>query len=139
MRHLRMLWLGAAVMLSACQRPNDAPAGPQQTSLLPPDQASAHVIVAVPPAAHTAAPVAGSLPAPPPPIRAAAMDGAIKPFDFAGPSGGVGPAVCRFDALQLPPGTKVYAVGGYGGAAQSFQIDQSGHQATRMDVAVNQP
>ncbi|MGN6237267.1 hypothetical protein [Dyella sp.] len=139
MRHLRILWLGAAVMLTACQGLNDAPAGSQQASLLPPDQASAHVIAAAPPAAHVAAPVAGSLSAPPAPIRAAGTDEAIKPFDFAGTSGGIGPAVCRFDGLQLPPGTKVYAAGGYGGAAQSFQIDQSGHQATRMDVAVNQP
>lgn len=56
MRHLRMLWLGAAVMLTACQRPSDAPAGPQQASLLPTDQTSGHVIVAAPPAAHTVAP-----------------------------------------------------------------------------------
>jgi hypothetical protein len=73
-------------------------------------------------------------------IRTASTDdGAIKPFDFGGTSGGIGPAVCRFDGLHLPAGTRVYAAGGYGGAPQAFQIDQSGHQATRMDVAVHQP
>ena len=139
MRHLRTLWLGGVVMLAACQPSNDVADGRQQASLPPPGDAAAHKIAAPPSTTTTVAPVTGSLPAPPPPIRAATTDGAIKPFDFAGASGGVGPAVCRFDGLQLPPGTKVYAAGGYGGAAQSFQIDQSGHQATRMDVAVNQP
>lgn len=138
MRHLRTLWLGGAVMLAACQPSNDAADGRQQASLPPPADASAHVIVAPPSTTTTVAPVTGSLPVPPP-IRAASTDGAVKPFDFAGASGGVGPAVCRFEGLHLPPGTKVYAAGGYGGAAQSFQIDQSGHQATRMDVAVHQP
>jgi hypothetical protein len=50
-----------------------------------------------------------------------------------------GDADCRFAGLELPADVAIYAAGGYGGASQTFQIDQSGHQAGRFDVTVNSP
>jgi len=46
-------------------------------------------------------------------------------------------AVCAFPGLKLPPETKVYAAGAYFGEKFGIQIDQSGHEATLMRVAVN--
>lgn len=45
--------------------------------------------------------------------------------------------ICRFQDLTLPQDFSVFATGGYSGKKLSFQIDQSGHQATQFDVAVN--
>jgi hypothetical protein len=47
--------------------------------------------------------------------------------------------VCGFPALQLPADFAVFAAGAYTGREVGFQIDQSGHQATQMDVTVNSP
>ncbi|MFL1485640.1 hypothetical protein [Marinobacter sp. LN3S78] len=49
------------------------------------------------------------------------------------------PPPCAFHNLELPESMAVYAAGGYTGRELPFQIDQSGHQATRFDVAVNSP
>ncbi|MGN6707665.1 MAG: hypothetical protein ACTHJO_16595 [Rhodanobacter sp.] len=94
------------------------------------------------------APVATASPAPaasaltsaptPPVVPAAAASAPTKPFAFAVEAASTG-ATCEFTGLQLPASTKVYAAGAYGGSRQDFQIDQSGHQATAMQVAVNQP
>lgn len=90
------------------------------------------------------APVAAASPAPaasaptPAPSLAAAASAPTKPFAFA-TEAATAAATCEFAGLQLPPSTKVYAAGAYGGSRQDFQIDQSGHQATAMQVAVNQP
>ena len=46
--------------------------------------------------------------------------------------------VCAFSGLVLPADFYVYAAGGYTGRKLDFQIDQSGHAATQIDVAVNQ-
>ena len=47
-------------------------------------------------------------------------------------------ACARFsNQLNLPNQFKVYAAGGYAGNMAGFQIDQSGHQATNMEVVVN--
>jgi hypothetical protein len=46
---------------------------------------------------------------------------------------------CQFPGLQVPADAVVYAAGVYGGRTVDYQIDQSGHQATRMDVTVNEP
>ncbi len=96
-----------------------------------------------PPAPATAATVSPAVPAPtpatlamPPKIAAAAP---TKPFPFASESVSSGATGCEFTGLQLPPSTKVFAAGAYSGSKQGFQIDASGHEATRMDVAVNQP
>ena len=68
----------------------------------------------------------------------AAEEPALQPFDFP-----VRPAEqrpdCAFDGLALPAGTRVLVAGADGGRALDFQIDQSGHQATQIDVAVNSP
>ncbi|MDB5909036.1 MAG: hypothetical protein JWP34_3150 [Massilia sp.] len=47
--------------------------------------------------------------------------------------------VCGFPGLQLPADFAVFAAGAYSGRRTSSQIDQSGHQATQIDVAVNNP
>lgn len=44
---------------------------------------------------------------------------------------------CKFENLSIPDDTVIYAAGGYSGRKLDFQIDQSGHQATQFDIAVN--
>ncbi len=46
---------------------------------------------------------------------------------------------CGFEELKLPEDIVVFATGAYGGRSTDYQIDQSGHQATRFDIAVNSP
>ena len=48
-------------------------------------------------------------------------------------------AGCGFGNLTIPEGLRVYAAGGSGGRELQFQIDQSGHEATQFDIAVNSP
>lgn len=64
-----------------------------------------------------------------------------KPFAFEAPSAAVPspPSHCRIEGLVMPANAKVYAAGAYGGKESNFQIDQSGHQATTMQVAVHEP
>lgn len=77
------------------------------------------------------------VPAPSPTGSAVA---ATKPFTFVADSQSpVSTGACEFSGLKLPASTKIFAAGAYGGSKQDFQIDQSGHEATRIDVAVNQP
>ncbi|NZA24933.1 hypothetical protein H0E84_00900 [Luteimonas sp. SJ-92] len=65
---------------------------------------------------------------------------ATKPFAFEGADAQQDvPAACRLDGFAMPEDARVYAAGAYSGARADFQIDQSGHQATTMQVAVNQP
>lgn len=84
------------------------------------------------------APVPSSMPVPPP-APAIARQG-TQPFAFEGPGDRStdDAATCDFDRAGLPPDTKVFAAGAYGGRTLDYQIDQSGHEATRIDVAVNQ-
>lgn len=46
---------------------------------------------------------------------------------------------CGFQDLVLPSDATVLAAGAYAGRPTGFQIDQSGHGATQIDVMVNQP
>lgn len=46
---------------------------------------------------------------------------------------------CGFAELKLPSDFSVFAAGSYSGRKISFQIDQSGHEGTQIDVAVNNP
>lgn len=47
---------------------------------------------------------------------------------------------CVFpQASTLPEDFIIYAAGGYTGRELDFQIDQSGHTATQMDITVNEP
>ncbi|MDR2187643.1 MAG: DUF2339 domain-containing protein [Azonexus sp.] len=46
---------------------------------------------------------------------------------------------CAFADPQFPDDMVVYAAGGYKGRELDFQIDQSGHVATQIDVTVNSP
>lgn len=47
------------------------------------------------------------------------------------------PAPCEFTGLELPDDYAVLGSGAYSGRTLGFQIDQSGHEATQMDVLVN--
>lgn len=47
------------------------------------------------------------------------------------------PTTCSFQDIKLPKEFVVFATGAYSGKKTDFQIDQSGHQATQFDVAVN--
>lgn len=49
------------------------------------------------------------------------------------------PGVCGFPGVNFSEDTVVLAAGGLGGRALDFQLDQSGHMATQIDVAVNYP
>lgn len=46
-------------------------------------------------------------------------------------------SVCGFTGLNLPEGYALYAAGAYAGRKTSFQIDQSGHEGTQIDVVAN--
>ncbi len=78
------------------------------------------------------APAEASAPAPP--------DTATRPFHFLRDGQDTvssNPAQCGFDHFVPAANTKVFATGAYSGRTLDFQIDQSGHQATQIDVAVN--
>ncbi|HLP97256.1 MAG TPA: hypothetical protein VK149_02305 [Sideroxyarcus sp.] len=47
------------------------------------------------------------------------------------------PVGCSFPSGSLPAKFVVFATGAYTGKVTDFQIDQSGHQATKVDVVVN--
>ena len=51
----------------------------------------------------------------------------------------IGSRSCKFSDLSLPDNYSIVAAGGYAGRLLDFQIDQSGHKATQMDVAVHFP
>lgn len=57
------------------------------------------------------------------------------------PSADVPPlaGACEFPGLRLPANSVIYAAGAYSGRKLSFQIDQSGHEATQIDIIANQP
>lgn len=73
----------------------------------------------------------------------AATLGELMPFDFAADEKAqqiaANKAVCGFADLKLPEQFSVYAAGAYSGRKIAFQIDQSGHAGTQIDVAVNSP
>jgi uncharacterized protein len=46
---------------------------------------------------------------------------------------------CDFSTIDFSPNLIVYAGGGYSGNKTNIQIDQSGHQTTKFNVAVNSP
>ncbi|GGB48922.1 lysozyme inhibitor LprI family protein [Shewanella inventionis] len=46
---------------------------------------------------------------------------------------------CSFSDVTFPPNLIVYAGGAYSGYKVNVQIDQSGHQTTKFNVAVNSP
>ena len=46
-------------------------------------------------------------------------------------------SVCKVSGFSAPSGFKIYAAGAYSGRDLDYQIDQSGHQATRIDVSVS--
>lgn len=63
----------------------------------------------------------------------------LKPFDFKLPSIDLENEVCKFKGLKLPSDYVVLAAGAHGGYKTGFQIDDSGSEATQVDVAVNYP
>ncbi|WP_426197032.1 hypothetical protein [Massilia sp. DWR3-1-1] len=58
----------------------------------------------------------------------------LVPFQF--PREGIAPSLCAFQT-PVPRDALVLAAGEYGGRKTGFQIDDSGHEATQIDVAVN--
>jgi hypothetical protein len=48
-------------------------------------------------------------------------------------------SICGFSELKLPSEFSVFASGIYSGREIAYQIDQSGHQGTQVDVVVNSP
>lgn len=82
---------------------------------------------------------------PPEAVDAQAADAATRPFDFDVAAAPAPTPVedaamqCGFTGLPDPSRYRLYAAGSYGGRDSGFHIDRSGHEATRMDVAVNAP
>lgn len=73
-------------------------------------------------------------------FMASACAGDTKKFEFEpdpASNGTAAQTTCAFNGLQLPDDVAVYATGAYAGKLTGFQIDPSGHEATRFDVAVN--
>ena len=72
-----------------------------------------------------------------------AATGELKPFDFVADEKArqniVQKPVCGFADLKLLEQFSVFAAGAYSGRKIAFQIDQSGHEGTQIDVAVNSP
>jgi hypothetical protein len=107
------------------------------------------VTVVPPPAPAHAAPVSSQVAAaqPPPspaPLAAAPQATAVAPVAMPSLSADDVPPVmagCDFaisqSGMQLPADFRVLAAGGYGGRELGFQIDQSGHGATQIDVVVS--
>ena len=58
-------------------------------------------------------------------------------FSPAATPGYFQPSVCAFEDLKLPDDFVVLGAGAYSGRRAGFQIDQSGHEGTQIDVAVN--
>jgi hypothetical protein len=93
-----------------------------------------------PVAEQPAAPASASVTEAPVQTTPAQAPAATQPFAFEAPArGDIPPATCQFDGFALPANAKVYAAGAYGGKEADFQIDQSGHQATTIQVAVHEP
>jgi hypothetical protein len=67
----------------------------------------------------------------------------LVPFEFKGRTGPAnlsqGSTRCSFEGMKLPENVRVYAAGNYSGRKLNVQIDQSGHEATQMDIAINSP
>ncbi|MCB4364332.1 hypothetical protein KIH07_11345 [Hydrogenophaga taeniospiralis] len=67
----------------------------------------------------------------------------LKPFEFQPeakqPDRVTQKPACGFSDLKLPSDFAVFAAGAYSGRKISFQVDQSGHEGTQIDVAVNSP
>lgn len=67
----------------------------------------------------------------------------LAPFEFKGQMGSAevsqSPVRCSFADVKLPDNVRVYAAGNYSGRKLNSQIDQSGHEATQIDIAVNSP
>ncbi|MDR0673714.1 MAG: hypothetical protein LBF93_08695 [Zoogloeaceae bacterium] len=68
----------------------------------------------------------------------------LKPFEFLPkpekPASAAPAPACAFpEELKLPADFAIFAAGAYSGRKIPFQIDQSGHEGTQIDVAVNSP
>jgi len=113
--------LGATLWLAGCE-----PATPPPEAIEPATPASR----ALPQGAQTAP--AASSPAPAPGAASGTPPAGTKPFDLDA-SG------CGFPAVVSDPTVRILAAGAYAGAPAGFEIDDSGHQATLMRVAVNRP
>lgn len=92
-------------------------------------------IAPVAPPAPPAPPVTVSQTAPTTP----APGSRLVPFDVDASRAGADASAlrCEFPGLTLPPRFAVYAAGAYSGRKLDYQIDQSGHPATQIDVAVS--
>lgn len=62
----------------------------------------------------------------------------LVPFAAAMPIADALPSECLVPGFSAAGEFKVHAAGAYAGRKLDYQIDESGHQATRIDVAVNQ-
>jgi uncharacterized protein YecT (DUF1311 family) len=61
------------------------------------------------------------------------------PFRSSAPIADMAPQPCFFSELQLEAEVKIFATGASRGRRLDWQMDQSGHSATQIDVAVNNP
>lgn len=117
------LALGATLWLAGCAPPDTPP--PEAIEPATPASRGALEAAEVAQAGKTASAASpAAAPGAPPP--------GTKPFDFDA-SG------CGFPAVVSDPSVRILAAGAHAGAPAGFEIDESGHQATLMRVAVNRP
>jgi hypothetical protein len=63
----------------------------------------------------------------------------LVPFGGRVGEGAATPTACELPGFAAQSSFKLFAAGAYSGRDLDYQIDQSGNQATRIDVAVNYP
>lgn len=133
MRHL-IVMLAAMMLCTACEqyRPSDDNDAPDSAAAGTPPQA------ATPEQAQLAEQASARTDSAAP--GATSGKDSLVPFRWPGKATTTDYARgCGFEGLTLPENAKIYAAGAYSGRRLDYQIDQSGHQATRIDVAVNHP
>ncbi|HYG05639.1 MAG TPA: hypothetical protein VD865_04415 [Stenotrophomonas sp.] len=119
----------------------ETPARPQRTPAPRPAADTARDATARPAMATgrdaTPPPAVAIATAPPSPGPASAPSPAAQLVPFEGRRD---PGDCSALAAALPADTLVYAAGAYGGRPLNYQIDKkSNHEATRIDVSVDEP
>lgn len=98
------------------------------------------IVVPVGPDRPPPSPTEPSVSSPGQVAQAPRNEGQLVPFAPAArrPESEVQTNTCAFPQQTLPAQFKVYAAGAYAGRKLDFQIDDSGNQATQMDIAVNE-
>lgn len=135
-----LVLLSGAALSAGCDPSSSGLADAKQAPVSPEQAAGPEARVSTTRGVDMTEPAVPAPAATTPPVPVADAAGTV-PFAFEAPPQPVEtpPSQC---ALPIPTGdkpAKVFAAGAYGGRDLGFQIDQSGNEAGRIDVAVNHP